>query len=106
MPSNRLHPKDYWKYFIHWYGGIWGYFPTYCVGAMIAAQLYGAAGADLPDLGSSLSRGDFSPLREWLATHVHGRASSAPMAEIIADATGEPLDSRHYRAHLRRRYIG
>ncbi len=91
---------------IHWYAGIWGYFPTYCVGAMIAAQLYAAATAAVPDIPPSLARGDFAPLRGWLRANIHARASFASTEAIIGDATGEPLDPRHYLAHLRRRYIG
>lgn len=90
---------------IHWPGGAWGYFPTYTLGAMMAAQLFDAAcraDAAIPD---GLANGDFAPLVAWLRTHVHGLASSRSGAEILTAATGRPLDPAIYLAHLERRYL-
>ncbi len=91
---------------IHWHTGLWGYFPTYCVGAMTAAQFFDAIGRAEPGLPDALAHGDFSTLRRWLSANVHSRASSASAARIVEDATGSPLDPRRYLEHLRRRYIG
>ena len=90
---------------IHWPSGAFGYFPTYTLGAMTAAQLYQAAGAAMPDLETRLEQGDFSALLGWLRTHIHGKASSMPASELLTAATGRPLDSAPFLAHLRRRYL-
>src|SRR3546814_16480736 len=56
---------------IHWPDGAWGYFPSYTLGAMGAAQLFDAACVAAPDLTNELARGDFPPLVDWLREHVH-----------------------------------
>ncbi len=91
---------------IHWPAGLWGYFPTYTLGAMTAAQLFAAARASDPALEPSLAVGDFAPLIAWLRRAVHEQASVADTATIVAEATGKPLDATIYLAHLRRRYLG
>ncbi len=75
----------------HWSAGQFGYFPAYTVGNTYAAQLVAAAERALGDLDGQLARGDFAPLREWLARHVyrHGQRYSAP--ELVARASGAPL---------------
>ena len=91
---------------IHWYDGAWGYFPSYTLGAMTAAQLFAAARRALPDLAPDIARGKFAPLIAWLGQHVHARAASAATEEIVAAATGRPLDASDFLAHLRARYLG
>ncbi|MGE0724103.1 MAG: carboxypeptidase M32, partial [Alphaproteobacteria bacterium] len=91
---------------IHWYDGAFGYFPTYSLGAMIAAQLFEAARIDRPDLPDALGRGDFAPLMGWLREHVHGLGASRSWEEIVAGATGRPLDVGVFRRHLEGRYLG
>jgi carboxypeptidase Taq len=90
---------------IHWYGGSWGYFPTYTMGAMTAAQLFDAARRAEPSLPEALGRGDFGALREWLRANVHEKASLLPTPELIAQATGRPLDPTVFRRHLEARYL-
>jgi carboxypeptidase Taq len=90
---------------IHWYDGAWGYFPTYTMGAMIAAQLFDAAKRANPGLLEELGAGDFARLLGWLRAHVHGKGSSRTTTEIVAEATGHPLDAAVFEAHLRRRYL-
>jgi carboxypeptidase Taq len=90
---------------IHWYDGAWGYFPTYTLGAMTAAQLFAAACEERPDIEPALGQGDFSPLMAWLGEKVHGLGSSLPSEEIVTRATGKPLDAGVFKDHLRRRYL-
>jgi carboxypeptidase Taq len=91
---------------IHWPSGGWGYFPTYTLGAMTAAQLFQAAcRADLGIL-PSLGQGDFAPLRSWLRTHVHEKGSLLSLNELLEAATGQPLKADAYQAHLGHRYLG
>jgi carboxypeptidase Taq len=91
---------------IHWYDGAIGYFPSYTLGAMAAAQLMAAARKALPTLDDALALGDFSGLSGWLAQHVHGLGSSRGYNEILTAATGEALNPAHFEAHLSARYLG
>ncbi|MGP1396392.1 MAG: carboxypeptidase M32 [Inquilinaceae bacterium] len=91
---------------IHWPGGAWGYFPTYTLGAMTAAQLFAAAAEAEPDLMPGLARGDFGPLVGWLRTNIHGRGSLLDSDALLTEATGRPLEAGPFKAHLSRRYLG
>ncbi len=90
---------------IHWYDGAWGYFPTYTLGAMTAAQLFEAATRAVPDLLEAIGRGDFAPLLGWLRTNVHGHGSSLTTRELLIRATGKPLDPAIFERHLETRYL-
>ena len=90
---------------IHWYGGGFGYFPGYTLGAMTAAQLFDAARRATPGLEASIAQGDFAPLRNWLRTHVHGLGSRYSSDEIVRRATGRSLDTNVFKDHLRKRYL-
>jgi carboxypeptidase Taq len=91
---------------IHWYDGLFGYFPTYTLGAMIAAQLFDAAKRADATILPGIAKGDFAPLLAWLRENVHGKGSFLSRGEIIEAATGHPLDARIYRRHLETRYLG
>ncbi|MFF8802345.1 MULTISPECIES: carboxypeptidase M32 [unclassified Methylobacterium] len=91
---------------IHWPGGSFGYFPTYTLGALAAAQLFTAANARHPEIRSGLARGDFAQLRGWLLETVHARGSLLETDELLVAATGKPLGAADFLAHLRRRYLG
>ena len=90
---------------IHWPSGGWGYFPTYTLGAMTAAQLFDAANRAEPDILPAIARGDFSPLVGWLRANVHGQGSLYETDELLTRATGRPLDAGVFKAHLKRRYL-
>ena len=90
---------------VHWYDGAFGYFPTYTLGAMAAAQLFAAARVADADIVPGIGRGDFRPLFAWLSANVHSRASSASTQDILIEATGRPLDSAVFKTHLEERYI-
>jgi len=91
---------------IHWPSGGWGYFPTYTLGAMTAAQIFDAANRAEPDILPAIGRGDFAPLVGWLRANIHGQASRWETDELLTRATGRPLDAAVFKAHLRRRYGG
>jgi carboxypeptidase Taq len=91
---------------IHWYDGLWGYFATYTLGALIAAQFAASARQALPTLADEIARGEFRPLLNWLGTNVHSKGSLLTTAEMIAEATGRPLGTAAFEAHLRARYLG
>jgi carboxypeptidase Taq len=91
---------------IHWYGGAWGYFPTYTLGAMTAAQLFDTAKTADPEVAKGIGGGDFRPLLAWLRTNVHSNGSLLSTRDLLTQATGRPLDPSVFEAHLRRRYLG
>lgn len=91
---------------IHWPGGSFGYFPTYTLGAMAAAQLFAAAKAAEPAILPGIARGDFTALLAWLRRNVHGLGSSLTTDQILEQATGAPLGTAAFRAHLESRYLG
>ncbi|WP_262298011.1 carboxypeptidase M32 [Microvirga sesbaniae] len=90
---------------IHWPGGAWGYFPTYTLGAMTAAQLFEAACHADSSILPGLTSGDFGPLRGWLRSNVHSKGSSVTTDELLMGATGRPLSADVFRTHLRERYL-
>jgi carboxypeptidase Taq len=90
---------------IHWYDGNWGYFPTYTLGALIAAQLFEAARRDLPGLMQAIAAGEFAPLLGWLRERVHSQGSLLSTAELVEAATGRPLGTGSFEQHLRNRYL-
>jgi carboxypeptidase Taq len=90
---------------IHWYDGAFGYFPSYTLGAMAAAQLMTAARREVPDLGAALARGDLSPLLIWLRAKVHSLGSLFEFNALLSHATGKPLDLADFEAHLTARYL-
>jgi carboxypeptidase Taq len=100
-------PDDRWGCLqdVHWPGGDFGYFPTYTMGAIAAAQLYAAARRDVPGLEANISKGDFAPLMAWLRTHGHSQGSRVTGDELLKAATGTPLDLAGFQNHLRERYL-
>ena len=90
---------------IHWFDGAWGYFPTYTLGAIMAAQLFEAAQNAVPGIWRAISKGDFAPLLSWLRENVHSQGSLLTSRELLIRATGRPLDTEAYKRHLQRRYL-
>jgi carboxypeptidase Taq len=90
---------------IHWMDGTFGYFPTYSLGAIYAAQLFGAAKRADGNVLPAIGKGDFAPLKTWLKTNVHELGSKVSTDEILEGATGSKLDVEVYKAHLKSRYL-
>lgn len=85
---------------IHWGAGMIGYFPTYTIGNLMAAQLWSALRDDLPDVEESVAAGDFAPLREWLRDNIHRHGRKFPSRELLRRATGEELRVEPLLAYL------
>jgi len=90
---------------IHWYDGAFGYFPTYTMGALAAAQIFAAANRQDDQIKPAIEQGNFTPLMSWLRANIHGRASIAGTDDILREATGEPLGTDAFKAHLQSRYL-
>jgi len=91
---------------IHWYMGALGYFPTYTLGALTAAQMKAHIAAVSPEILTAAGHGDFSPLVAWARTHVHELGCRYGTAELIERATGAPLGIAPFKAHIGSRYLG
>ena len=90
---------------IHWYDGAFGYFPSYTLGAMAAAQLMQAARVAEPTIGDALAEGSLAPLLGWLRRHVHAQGSLMGFEALLTQATGGPLDPAAFEQHLASRYL-
>ncbi|MEO1995274.1 MAG: carboxypeptidase M32 [Planctomycetaceae bacterium] len=89
---------------IHWSGGGLGYFPTYALGNMYAAQLFQAAESELGSLDAQFAKGQFQPLREWLNKTVHARGKQYAATDLIQVVTGQPLSHKPLMQHLHHRF--
>lgn len=90
---------------IHWYDGAWGYFPTYTLGAMTAAQIFQAAKTADPAIEAGIPEGNFAPLMAWLRENIHASGSLMPASALLTKTTGRPLDPQIFKDHLSRRYL-
>jgi len=89
---------------VHWSGGAFGYFPSYCLGNMVAAQLWYRARTLRPGIEEDFARGDFSWLLGWLRTEVHAAGRRWELAELVRRVTGEELSPQWLLRYLRERY--
>ena len=90
---------------IHWAVGSFGYFPSYALGAVIAAQLHEAFTADLPDIEQEFAAGKFTGLFEWLRQNVHGFGAKFSMQDLIKQATGKPLTAAAFLRYAEAKYL-
>jgi carboxypeptidase Taq len=91
---------------IHWAVGSFGYFPSYGVGAALAAQLHEALRRDLPELDAHIERGEFPLLVDWLRRKLHQHGSRYSLAELVKLATGKPLTANAALRYLEHKYLG
>ena len=91
---------------VHWFCGLWGYFPSYALGYMGAVQLFDAAVKAHPEIPGEIAKGNFLPLKDWLTDNVHGKGSLVTARELMQQATGEPLNADFLKDHLNGRYLG
>jgi carboxypeptidase Taq len=90
---------------IHWTDGSFGYFPSYTLGALYAAQYFATIRANVPDLDARVAKGDLAPIFNWFETNIWSQASRWETKELIERATGAPLSTSHFERHLRARYL-
>lgn len=89
---------------IHWSGGMFGYFPTYQLGNIIAAQIWEKVLADLPDLYAQFERGKFMPLREWLREKLHRHGRKFTPKETLQRVVGGSIDVAPYIRYLKAKF--
>lgn len=102
--STLANPKDGPMQDVHWPGGAFGYFPSYTLGAMIAAQQWATLEQAQPKLRSAIANGDFTAVNQWRTDKIWTQGSRYSTPELITRATGEPLNAAHFKAHLKQRY--
>jgi len=90
---------------VHWPAGLFGYFPAYTLGSLIAAQLYAKITSTYPEISPQLRQGDFSSLFGWLKQHIYSRALSVDLHQLLLDTTGSKLDPKFFLKHISKRYL-
>lgn len=88
----------------HWSSGGIGYFPTYALGNLYAAQFFQKAEEDIPGLVDGFRQGDFAPLLDWLREKIHRQGMRFRSSELVEEVTGEPLKHEYLIQHLRGKY--
>jgi len=91
---------------VHWPAGLFGYFPSYTLGAMMAAQQFAALKKQLPDTLEQIERGDFSAINQWRKDNIWLQGARWSTPELMRRATGEPLNPQYFINHLKQRYLG
>lgn len=89
---------------VHWSGGSFGYFPSYALGYMYAAQLHHAMKKEM-DVDTVLSSDDYSPIKNWLTQHIHQYGASRKPNQLILDATGEELNPQYLIDYMKSIYF-
>lgn len=88
---------------IHWAAGDFGYFPTYALGYMYAAQLHDAMSQEI-NIPMMIQSNDFEPMKAWLIEHVHRHGRMKEPLDIIKDVTGEGLNPSYLIQYLTEKY--
>lgn len=89
---------------IHWSMGALGYFPTYALGNLYAAQFFAAARRAIPDLDERVRSGDLAALRDWLRTNIHRHGMRYRAGELCAGVTGQPLSTTPFLEYVRGKF--
>ena len=89
---------------IHWSAGLFGYFATYTLGNVIAAQLWARFGEAHPTRDADIRRGEFAPLLAWLRAELHQHGRKFEPQELVTRITGAPIDPEPYLQYLEAKY--
>ena len=89
---------------IHWSMGAIGYFPTYTLGNLAAAQIFNRAITDCPEIKACSSEECYQSLLSWLRLNIHSKGSLFLPNDLIKEVTGEELSAKYHLDHLRNRY--
>jgi carboxypeptidase Taq len=91
---------------VHWSHGSFGYFPTYSLGSFYAAQFFETARRDVPGLDEGIRTGNYTPLLQWLRTHIHVHGRKYPSEVLCQRITAEPLNVDYYTNYVKEKYTG
>ena len=90
---------------MHWSGGAIGYFPTYAIGTIYAAQLFNQLEKDHPETIEEIKKGEFQNILSWLRTNVHQYGRMMTAEEIINQTCGEGLNAEKFTSYLSNKYL-
>ncbi len=97
-------PSNGYMQDVHWSCGLIGYFPTYTLGNLCAAQLFNKVQENISGLNDKIRQGQFSPLQEWLKINIHQYGRQFSGDELMKKATGESMQSHYFANYLKRKY--
>jgi carboxypeptidase Taq len=103
LPENHL---DGCLQDVHWFVGKFGYFPSYALGHMMAAQLFNALRKDIPGMKRQIAEGEFGEIKQWLINNIYSKGRLMSLSDTLEEATGKPLEAKYLEKHLRKRYLG
>jgi carboxypeptidase Taq len=89
---------------VHWSAALIGYFPTYSLGNLYAAQFFATADSELGGLDVLFAKGEFGPLKDWLREHIHNSGQCLSANELVESVTGKPLGHEALLSQLRSKY--
>ncbi|MCH9744597.1 MAG: carboxypeptidase M32 [Gammaproteobacteria bacterium] len=90
---------------VHWPSAAFGYFPSYTLGSLIAAQLFQSALKQHPNIPQQLGQGNFTALLQWLRKNIHSKGSSLTTSQLLTNVTGEDLNPDYFLQHIKDRYL-
>ena len=90
---------------IHWFAGLFGYFPTYSLGALTAAQFASQLRIEQKELDKEIENGEFSNLVNWLKKNIHEKASFFSTNEVLEQVTKSPLNAKYFKEYITNRYL-
>lgn len=91
---------------VHWFVGKFGYFPSYTLGHMIAAQIHNRMKRDLQNIPDLMRQGNFLPVQGWLHDNIHMQGRLKTTDELMESVTGASLGIGPLTGHLKERYLG
>ena len=89
---------------VHWSAGLFGYFPSYALGNLYAAQFWSVMKREMPDIDARIESGDLASVLGWLGRNIHQPGATHLPAELLRRVTGGSLDQRHFVAYLNEKY--
>lgn len=89
---------------VHWSMGYIGYFPTYSLGNLLAAQFYSQAVSEQPNIPAQIEQGEFSPLFDWMRARIHKPSAKYTPAELVERVTGGPIRTGPFLDYIREKY--
>lgn len=90
---------------MHWYNGVFGYFPTYMLGSMLSAQFFDAMQSSNKDTLKNIKSGKFKPIIKWLHDNIHSRGSLMDVSDLVTKVTGRDIDSEWYKEFLKNKFL-
>ncbi|RIE05514.1 carboxypeptidase M32, partial [Candidatus Cryosericum terrychapinii] len=89
---------------VHWSGGLFGYFPSYMLGNLYAAQFFATARQEIPDLDGQIAAGHLDMLREWQRSKIHQYGALYDPKDLVVRVTGKPLDYHYFMSEVKEKY--